>query len=214
MIRVLIADDQAVVRTGLRTMLGAEDDIEVVGEVEDGSQVAAAVARWAPDVVLMDIRMPIMDGITSTTALVRSHAPARVCVLTTYGIDQYVYDALAAGASGFLVKTDSPARIAATIRAISAGEFALGTETTRAVVQKYLIGPRPTNEEPLTSLTPREREVFLLIADGLSNAEIAEALVLGEGTVKSHVARILMKLQLRDRVQVVVFAHRHRLIGT
>jgi DNA-binding NarL/FixJ family response regulator len=149
----------------------------------------------------------------STTALVRSHAPARVRVLTRYGIDQYVYDALAAGASGFLVKTDYPARIAATIRAISSGEFAMGTETTRALVEKSLIGPRPADEDPLTTLTPREREVLQLVAEGMSNAEIAEAPVVGEGSGKSHVARILMKLELRDRVQVVVFAHRHRLIG-
>jgi DNA-binding NarL/FixJ family response regulator len=213
MIRVLLADDQAVVRTGLTTMLSAEPDIEVVGEVDDGSAVARAVEELSPDLVLMDIRMPTMDGIEATAALVRSGSNVRVCVLTTYGLDEHVYDALAAGASGFLVKTDSPERIVSTIRAIASGEFALGTETTRVLVERYLTGSRPEREDPLASLTPREREVFALVADGLSNGEIADALVVGEGTVKTHVARILMKLGLRDRVQVVVFAHRHGLSG-
>jgi DNA-binding NarL/FixJ family response regulator len=212
-IRVLLADDQAIVRTGLRTLLGAESDIEVVGEAGDGQQVLAQLDTTEPDVILMDIRMPGIDGIAATAAVVDSGSSARVCVLTTYGVDEYVYDALAAGASGFLLKTDSPARIVATIRAIAAGEFALGTATTHRLVEHYLRRVRPTEEssDALVGLTSREREVFALVAEGLSNAEIAGRLFVGEGTVKTHVARILMKLGLRDRIQVVVFAHRHDL---
>jgi DNA-binding NarL/FixJ family response regulator len=212
-IRILLADDQAVVRTGLRTMLGAEPDLLVVGEAENGAQALAALESAAPDVILMDIRMPVLDGIAATAEVVARGSSARVCVLTTYGVDQYVYDALAAGASGFLLKTDSPQRIVTTIRAIASGEFALGTETTRQLVAQYLTAPRPSaaGDDPLAPLTTREREVFRLVADGLSNAEIAGYLWIGEGTVKTHVARILMKLSLRDRVQVVVFAHRNAL---
>ena len=213
MIRVLLADDQAIVRTGLRTLLGAESDIAIVGEAADGGEVLALLEETHPDVVLLDIRMPGMDGIATTSAVVRSGSPARICVLTTYGIDEYVYDALAAGASGFLLKTDSPERIVSTIRAIAAGEFALGPQTTQQLVTRYLRGSRPSSDstDPLAALTGREREVFGLVAEGLSNAEIADRLFVGEGTVKTHVARILMKLGLRDRVQVVVFAHRNGL---
>jgi DNA-binding NarL/FixJ family response regulator len=215
MIRVLLCDDQAVVRTGLATVLGAEQDIEVVGEVDDGSRVPAAVARLHPDVVVMDIRMPGTDGITATTELQRTGLPPRVCILTTYGLDEYVFDALEAGASGFLLKTDSPDRMAATIRAVADGEFALGAEATALVARRFVRGPRPSSSagDPLTALTPREREVFTLVASGRSNAEIAEQLVVGQGTVKTHVARILTKLQLRDRLQVVLYAHRHGIAG-
>ena len=143
MIRVLLADDQAVVRTGLTTMLGAEPDIAIVGEAADGAAAIALVAETAPDIVLMDVRMPVMDGIAATARLVASESPCRVCILTTYGIDETVYDALAAGASGFLLKTDSPERIVSTVRAIAAGEFALGTEATRHLVDQYLRGARP-----------------------------------------------------------------------
>jgi DNA-binding NarL/FixJ family response regulator len=213
MIRVLLADDQAIVRTGLRTMLGAEHDIEVVGEAADGAEALAVAERTRPDVLLLDIRMPGMDGIATTAAVMAADSSARVCILTTYEIDEYVYDALAAGASGFLLKTDSPERIVATIRAIAAGEFALGTHTTQHIVERFLRGERPAADgaDPLASLTRREREVFGLVTLGLTNAEIADRLVVGEGTVKTHVARILMKLGLRDRVQVVVFAHRNGL---
>ena len=213
MIRVLLADDQAIVRTGLRTLLGAEPDISVVGEADDGGAALALLDDAAADVLLLDIRMPGMDGIATTAAVVRSGSPTRVCILTTYGIDEYVYDALAAGASGFLLKTDAPDRIVATIRAIAAGEFALGPQTTQQLVARYLRGNRPAADapDPLAALTGREREVFGLVAEGLSNAEIADRLFVGEGPVKTHVARILMKLGLRDRVQVVVFAHRNGL---
>lgn len=213
MIRVLLADDQAIVRTGLRTLLGAEADIAVVGEAAHGNAVLAMLDQVLPDVILMDIRMPGLDGIATTTEVVRLGSPARVCILTTYGVDEYVYDALAAGASGFLLKTDAPGRIVTTIRAIADGEFALGTDTTARLIERYLHGQRPARDprDRLAHLTARERDVFTALAEGLSNAEIADRLFVGEGTVKTHVARILMKLDLRDRVQVVVFAHRHGL---
>lgn len=215
MIRVLLADDQAIVRTGLRTLLGAEADLLIVGEAADGHGVLALLDDARPDVILMDIRMPGLDGIATTAEIVRLDYSARVCILTTYGLDEYVYDALTAGASGFLLKTDSPTRIVATIRAIADGEFALGTETTGRLIERYLRSHRPTRDDsdPLAHLTARERDVFASLTDGLSNAEIADRLFVGEGTIKTHVARILMKLGLRDRVQVVVFAHRHGLAG-
>lgn len=213
-VRVLIVDDQAVVRTGLRTLLEAEPDLVVVGEAGDGADAVAQVHAHRPDVVLMDIRMPQMDGITATRALVKEGVPTQVCVLTTYGLDEYVFDALAAGASGFLLKTDSPERIVSTVRSIAAGEFALGAETTRDLVERLLRGGRPAADgaDPAAALTPREREILLLIGEGLSNAEIARRLTVGEGTVKTHVARVLMKLGLRDRVQAAIFAHRHHLL--
>jgi len=213
MIRVLLVDDQEIVRAGLRTLLGVEPDIEIVGEAVNGRDAVRATARARPDVVLMDIRMPDMDGIAATEQIVRSASPARVCVLTTYSLDDYVFDALAAGASGFLLKTDPADRILATIRAVADGQFSMGGEATAALVARCLAAGRPTPraEALLAELTSREREVFEQVAAGLSNAEIAGLLFVGEGTVKTHVARILMKLGLRDRVQVVVFAHRNGL---
>ena len=209
-VRVLVADDQAVVRTGLRTLLDAEPGLVVVGEVADGSAVPGAVAELDPDVVLMDVRMPQVDGIEATARLRRSGARARVCALTTYAVDDYVYGALAAGASGFLLKTDTPERIVSTVRSVAAGDFAIGAETTRHLVARYLDqGPRTPPPPALGTLTARERDVFDLVARGLSNAEIAEALHIGDGTVKTHVAHVLLKLSLRDRVQVVVYAHEH-----
>jgi DNA-binding NarL/FixJ family response regulator len=215
MIRILLVDDQAIVRTGLRTLLEVEPDLEVVGEAGEGRSAVRRVAELAPDVVLMDIRMPDMDGIEATSAIVRTGSPTRVCVLTTYNVDEYVFDALAAGASGFLLKTDTPERIVATVRAVAEGEFALGADATATLVARYLRGARPSSEGqgPLAELTPREREVFTLVARGLTNAEIAGLLFVGEGTVKTHVARILYKLGLRDRLQVVVFAHASGLVG-
>ncbi len=213
MIRVLLADDQAVVRTGLTTLLSAEPDIDVLGEAATGRDAVELVRTVPADVILMDVRMPVMDGIAATARILQSGTPCRVCILTTYGVDEHVYDALAAGAAGFLLKTDSPERIVSTIRSVAQGEFALGTETTRHLVDRYLSGthPAPAAADLVSGLTEREREVFVLVAQGLSNMEIADQLVIGEGTVKTHVARILMKLGLRDRVQVAVFAHRNRL---
>lgn len=208
MIRALLADDQALVRAGMRTLLEVEPDLLIVGEASDGREAVARTAALQPDVVLMDIRMPVLDGISATAQVVAARSPSRICVLTTYGLDDYLFDTLRAGASGFLLKTDTPTRMIATIRAVAAGEFALGTQTTALLVQRYTSGPRPGVEDCLSVLTPRERDVFWLLADGLSNSEIAARLFVGEGTVKTHVARILMKLDLRDRVQAVILAHR------
>lgn len=215
MTRLLLVDDQAIVRTGLRTLLEVEPDLEVVGEAANGHAAVRAVDALDPDVVLMDVRMPDLDGIEATGRIVSSGARARVCILTTYSVDEYVFDALAAGASGFLLKTDSPERIIATVRAVAEGEFSLGAQATATLVARYVRGgrPQPPDRDPLADLTPREREVFALVARGLSNAEVAEVLVVGEGTVKTHVARILLKLGLRDRIQVVVFAHAQGLVG-
>jgi DNA-binding NarL/FixJ family response regulator len=214
-IRLLLVDDQAIVRTGLRTLLEVEPDLTIVGEAANGRTAVRLVADLVPDVVLMDIRMPDMDGIAATEAIIRSGSATRVCILTTYNVDEYVFDALAVGASGFLLKTDAPERMVATIRAVADGEFALGAEATGTLIARYVSGVRPSSgdQDPLAALTPRERDVFLLAARGMTNAEIAGHLVVGEGTVKTHVARILFKLALRDRIQVVVFAHSRGLLG-
>ncbi|MFN8172189.1 MAG: response regulator transcription factor [Candidatus Nanopelagicales bacterium] len=210
MISLVIADDQPVVRAGLVTLLAVEPDIVILGEADNGRAAIDLVNATDPDVVLMDIRMPVLDGIAATADLVASGSRCRVCILTTYGVDEYVHDALIAGASGFLLKTDSPARIASTVRAVAAGEFALGTATSRHLAERFTSRPLPDSDSlaRMATLTEREREVFDLIADGLTNAEIAGRLFVGEGTVKTHVARVLAKLDLRDRVQVAVFAHR------
>jgi DNA-binding NarL/FixJ family response regulator len=212
-IRLVLADDQPVVRAGLVTLLAVEPDLVVVGEAANGREAIDLVRTTMPDVLLMDIRMPVLDGIAATTDLALRGSPCHVCILTTYGLDEYVHDALIAGAAGFLLKTDSPERIVSTIRAVAAGEFALGTETARQLADRFTSRGRPDQDSlgRLASLTDREREVFTLLADGLTNAEIAQRLYVGEGTVKTHVTRILTKLDLRDRVQVVVFAHRNDL---
>jgi DNA-binding NarL/FixJ family response regulator len=214
MIRLLLVDDQAIVRTGLRTLLEVEPDLEIVGEAADGRTAVLRAVELAPDVVLMDIRMPDMDGIAATAEIMRTESPPRVCVLTTYNVDEYVFDALAAGASGYLLKTDTPERIVATLRSVAVGEFALGPDASATLVARYVRGARPSAEgqDPLAALTPREQEVFSHVARGLTNAEIAQRLFVGEGTVKTHVARILYKLGLRDRLQVVVFAHGNALV--
>lgn len=215
MIRMLLVDDQPIVRAGLRTLLGVESDIGIVGEAGNGRDAVRLTLDLRPDVVLMDVRMPGIDGIEATKQIMRSGLRTRVCVLTTYSVDDYVVDALAAGASGFLLKTDAPDRILATIRAVAQGQFSLGAEATAALVARSLAAApvARASADVLAGLTARERQVFELIAGGLSNAEIAQRLVVGEGTVKTHVARILMKLGLRDRIQVVVFAHRNGLAG-
>jgi DNA-binding NarL/FixJ family response regulator len=214
MIRVVIADDQAVVRGGLRMILESEEDIEVTGEAGDGRQALDLVRDVDPDVVLMDIRMPTMDGIEATRRLVASGGRARVLVLTTYDLDENVYDALKAGAAGFLVKTDSPARLVQAVRVVATGEALLAPDITRRLVDRFVTGPRPNTPVPpeLEALSPRELEVLRLVATGLSNAEIADTLFVSEGTVKTHVARILSKLDLRDRVQVVVFAYERGIV--
>jgi DNA-binding NarL/FixJ family response regulator len=209
MIRVVIADDQAVVRGGLRMILESEQGIEVAGEAADGREALDLTRGLDPDVVLMDIRMPSVDGIEATRRLVTAGARARVLVLTTYDLDENVHDALKAGAAGFLVKTESPERLVQAIRVVAAGEALLAPDITRRLVDRFVTGLRPNTPAPpeLEELTERELEVFKLVAGGLSNAEIAETLFVSDGTVKTHVARILSKLGLRDRVQVVVFAY-------
>jgi DNA-binding NarL/FixJ family response regulator len=214
MIRVVIADDQAVVRGGLRMILESEQDIEVAGEAADGRQVLDLVRELDPDVVLMDIRMPTLDGIEATRRLVTTGGRARVLVLTTYDLDENVYDALKAGAAGFLFKTDSPARLVHAVRIVATGDALLAPDITRRLVDRFVTGPRPNTPAPpeLEALSPRELEVLKLVATGLSNAEIAETLFVSDGTVKTHVARILSKLDLRDRVQVVVFAYERGIV--
>ena len=214
MIRVVIADDQAVVRGGLRMILESEDDIEVAGEAADGRHALDLVRELDPDVVLMDIRMPTMDGIEATRRLISAHGRARVLVLTTYDLDENVYDALKTGAAGFLVKTDSPARLVEAVRVVAAGESLFTPDVTRRLVDRFVTGLRPNTPAPpqLNELTTRELEVLKLVASGLSNAEIAKVAFISDGTVKTHVAHILAKLGLRDRVQVVVFAYERGII--
>ena len=213
-LRIALVDDQEIVRAGLATIFSAHEDLEVVGEADDGDRVVALVRRTDPDVVLMDVRMPRMDGVAATRAVVASGARARVCVLTTYDQDDFVYDALAAGASGFLLKTDPPERIVRSVRDLAAGEMTLSASTADALVARFVGGtrPAPPGHDPLFALTERERSVYFLVADGLTNREIATRLFLGEGTVKSHVAHLLTKLELRDRVHVVIHAHRNHLV--
>jgi DNA-binding NarL/FixJ family response regulator len=207
-ITVVIADDQAVVRAGLRLILEAHEDLQVAGEAADGAAAVEAVRTLEPDVVLMDIRMPILDGIEATRQIVADVGATRVLVLTTYGLDENVYDALSAGASGFLVKTDSPERLVDAIRVVAAGDALLAPEITRRLIERFVSAPLPTRLlGELEELTAREREVLALLARGKTNAEIAGDLYVSEGTVKTHVARVLSKLGLRDRTQAVVFAY-------
>ena len=208
--RVLIADDQALVRTGFRMILDAEPDIEVVGEAENGSEAVTLARSLQPDVVLMDIRMPEMDGIEATRQVVApgDGAAPRVLMLTTFDLDEYVYDALRAGASGFLLKDVPAEQLAAGVRMVAAGDALLAPSITRRLIEEFAAAPAAAAPPPgLDELTPRELEVFKLVARGLSNAEIAEQLIVGETTVKTHVTRLLMKLGLRDRVQAVVLAY-------
>jgi DNA-binding NarL/FixJ family response regulator/class 3 adenylate cyclase len=214
-IRVVIADDQALVRAGFRMILEAEDGIEVVGEAGDGGEAVAEVERLQPDVVLMDVRMPEMDGIEATRRLLADGASgSKVVMLTTFDMDEYVYDALRAGASGFLLKDTPPEQLVAGIRAVATGDALLAPAVTKRVIEEFVSRPPAARSVPegLDELTAREAEVLKLIARGLSNAEIAEALVVSETTVKTHVAHVLMKLHLRDRVQAVVLAYESGLV--
>ena len=215
MIRVLLADDQALVRGGFRSILDGQDDIDVVGEACDGAEALDQAAASNPDVILMDIRMPRLDGIEATRRLLSGgRAHARVLILTTFDHDEYVYEALRAGASGFLLKSAPPRELANAIRTVAAGEALLAPEITRRMIEEYVRRPRPGDGRPrgLETLTSRELEVLGLIARGRSNAEIAATLFLSEPTIKTHVTRILAKLQLRDRVQGVVLAYECGLI--
>ena len=213
MIRVLVVDDQALVRTGFRMIIGAEPDLEVVGDAGDGEAAVALAASQRPDVILMDVRMPVLDGIAATKRIVEQRGDARVLILTTYDLDEYVYDALRAGASGFLLKDAPPEQLIEAIRVIARGEALLAPRVTRRLIEEFArrAPPRaPTGV--LDELTEREREVLRLVARGMSNAEIAASLVVGETTVKTHVARILDKLGVRDRVQAVVMAYEHGVV--
>jgi DNA-binding NarL/FixJ family response regulator len=213
-IRVLVTDDQAVVRSGLRMILESEPDIEVVAEAENGHEAISLVGALDPDVVLMDIRMPELDGIDATRELAARGSRARVLVLTTHDVDDNVYDALKAGAVGFMVKTETPARLVDGVRLVAHGDALLAPSVTRRLIDRFVTGPRPGTgaAHELEALTEREREVLGLVASGLSNHEIAGQLYVTDGTVKTHVARILAKLGLRDRVQVVVFAYERGII--
>ena len=213
MITVLIADDQAVVRAGLRMIIEAQDDLEVVGEAADGAEATEMVTTAKPDVALMDIRMPDLDGIEATRRIVQGGSATRVLVLTTYGLDENVYDALRAGAAGFLLKTDSPERLVDAIRVVAAGEALLAPEVTRRLIDRFVSAARPGDPPlELASLTAREVDVLKLVARGCSNAEIAAELYVSEGTVKTHVGRILTKLDLRDRTQAVVYAYENHVV--
>jgi RNA polymerase sigma factor (sigma-70 family) len=209
-VRVLIADDQTLVRAGFRKILETDAEIEVVGEVADGLEAVEAARALAPDVVLMDIRMPRLDGLEATRQLVdQGKEGPRVLVLTTFGLEEYVYDALRAGASGFLLKDVPPEQLLAGVHVVARGDALLDPAITRSVIEEFAAKPAVRRElaAKLDELTPREREVFSLVARGLSNAEIAKELVVSEGTVKSHVAHLLLKLGLRDRVQSVIYAY-------
>ncbi len=209
-VRVLIADDQTLVRAGFRKILEADAEIEVVGEAADGLEAVEAAHALAPDVVLMDIRMPRLDGLEATRQLVdQGKDGPRVLVLTTFGVEEYVYDALRAGASGFLLKDVPPEQLLAGVHVVARGDALLDPAITRSVIEEFAAKPAVRRElaAKLDELTPREREVFSLVARGLSNAEIAKELVVSEGTVKSHVAHVLLKLGLRDRVQSVIYAY-------
>jgi DNA-binding NarL/FixJ family response regulator len=211
-IRVLIADDQALMRAGFRMIIDAQPDLEVVGEAIDGTDAIRHYERLTPDVVVMDVRMPVMDGIAATRRLTAADPPARVLILTTFDLDEYVYDALRAGASGFLLKDRPPEELVAAVRIVAAGDALLAPSVTRRLIEEFATrAPSPSRSE-LAELTDREREVLVLIARGLSNAEIARALFVAETTVKTHVGRILAKLQLRDRAQAVVLAYESGLV--
>ena len=216
--RVLIADDQALLRQGLVMMIGAQPDMDVVGEAATGTEAVAAAARLRPDIIVMDIRMPGMDGVEATRQICAGHPPgtgARVIMLTTFDLDEYVVAALQAGASGFLLKDAMPADIIAAIRVVSSGEALLAPSVTRRLLDRFATSPQLAAMVPppgLDLLTEREREVMALVVRGLSNSEIRQQLFLSEPTVKTHVGRILMKLGVRDRVQLVVLAYEHGLV--
>ena len=212
--RVLIADDQALVRAGFRMVLEAEEDIAVVGEAANGEQAVDGARRLAPDVVLMDIRMPELDGIEATRRIAGGGDGApRVLMLTTFDLDEYVYDALRAGASGFLLKDSPPEQLVTAIRVVAGGEALLAPSVTSRLIEQFARGRAPAPPAELDELTARELEVFGLVARGLSNAEIAAQLVVGDTTVKTHVARLLAKLGLRDRVQAVVLAYESGIVS-
>jgi DNA-binding NarL/FixJ family response regulator len=206
-VRLVIADDQALVRAGFAKLLESEPSVQVVGQAADGRAAIEAVRLHQPDVVLMDIRMPDLDGLEATRRLSESGAAARVLVLTTFDLDEYVYDALRAGASGFLLKDPPPDELIAAIHVVARGDALIAPSVTRRLIAEFAKRPSPAAAAGLDELTAREREVLRLLARGLTNAEIAAQLILGESTVKTHVGNVLLKLGLRDRVQAVVLAY-------
>lgn len=212
MIRVAIADDQELAREGFRLILHAQADLEVVGTAATGVEAVDLVGRLSPDVMLMDVRMPGMDGIEATRQITAADAETKVLVLTTFDLDEYVHAALLAGASGFLLKDAPRAQLIEAVRTIHCGDVVLASQVTRRLIEEFLVGRPRSNASALKKLSPRETEVLGMVATGQSNAEIAGQLFLSEATVKTHVARILAKLALRDRVQAVVFAYENGLI--
>ena len=210
-IRVLVADDQSMVRAGFRMLLTGEHDIEVVAEASTGLEAVAKAQRLNPAVVLMDIRMPELDGLQATRRILAGGSAARILILTTFGLDEYIYEALCAGASGFVLKDDPPEDLIAAVRTVAAGNALLSPAVTKQVIKQFTRIPHPAPPKELSELTERELEILRLIATGLSNAEIGRELYIGETTVKTHVTHIFQKLGLRDRVQAVVLAYQTRL---
>jgi DNA-binding NarL/FixJ family response regulator len=206
-IRVLVADDQSMVRAGFRMLLASQEDIEVVAEASNGLEAVDKAARFTPTVVLMDIRMPELDGLEATRRILAKDDPPRILVLTTFDLDEYVYEALCAGASGFVLKDDPPEQLLAAIRIVAGGDALLSPAVTKRVIERFTHVPRPTPPRAFEQLTERELEVFRLIARGLSNAEIGRQLYISDTTVKTHITHILQKLDLRDRVQAIVLAY-------
>ena len=211
-IRVLVADDQSMVRAGFRMLLKNAEGIEVVAEAENGLEAVDKAARFRPNVVLMDIRMPSLDGLEATRRILAADEQVRVLILTTFDLDEYIYEALQAGASGFVLKDDPPERLLDAIRTVAAGDALLSPAVTRRVIKQFTRLPSPTAPPGFDELTSREHEVLRLLTQGLSNAEIGAQLFIGETTVKTHVTRILQKLHLRDRAQAIVFAYRAGLV--
>ncbi|GAB3051332.1 response regulator transcription factor [Intrasporangium mesophilum] len=207
-IRTLVVDDQSMVRAGLRMLLADEPDIEVVAEASNGEEAVAQAARHRPDVVLMDIRMPVLDGLEATRRILTADAAAKVLILTTFDLDDYVYEALHAGASGFVLKDEPPEQLIAAVRTVAAGDALLSPAVTRRVIAHFTPRYRQAPPKALSTLTSRELDVLRLIADGLSNAEIGRALFISDTTVKTHVTRVLQKLEVRDRAQAIVLAYR------
>lgn len=212
MISVVITDDQGMVRAGFRSLLGGEPDIKVVGEAADGETALRLVRQQRPDVVLMDIRMPVLDGLAATRRLVELGIPSRVLVLTTFDQDEYVFEALRAGASGFLLKDATAEELVTAVRTLAAGEALLDPAVTRRVIDAFARVPQPRPDSHLSRLTEREVQVLGLVARGLTNAEIARELVVSDATAKTHVSNVLLKLGLRDRIHAVIYAYESGLI--
>jgi DNA-binding NarL/FixJ family response regulator len=213
-IRVLVADDQSMVRAGFRMLLSREEDIEVVAEASNGLEAVDKAARFQPSVVLMDIRMPELDGLQATRRILAADGGARILILTTFDLDEYVYEALRIGASGFVLKDDPPEQLLAAIRIVAGGEALLSPAITKRVIKQFIRIPQPSPPKLLEDLTERELDVFRLIARGLSNAEIGRELYISDTTVKTHITHILQKLDLRDRVQAVVLAYETGVLDT